>query len=121
VARRTADAALGFAAVAKLRAQFRQDDVGARHVLAVDLHPLDFDEQIPACLRRYPPKILLDPVDLGRIVFHCLDGLGFEPRHCAAPVSAVHTGPGGVPEHRSMCAASGIASIADPAFDDAVQ
>jgi hypothetical protein len=79
MARGTADPALRFTAVAKLRAQFRQDDLGARHVLAVYLHPLDFDEQIPACLRRYPPKILLDPVDLGRIVFHCLDGLGFAP------------------------------------------
>jgi hypothetical protein len=79
VARWAADPALRFTAVAKLGAQFRQDDLGAGHVLAVHLHPLDFDEQVPACLRRYPPKILLDPVDLGRIVFHCLDGLGFAP------------------------------------------
>ena len=93
VARRIADPVLGFTAVAKLRAQFRQDDFGARHVLAVDLHPLDFDEQIPACLRRYPPKILLDPVDLGRIVFHCLDGLGFAPTSLGnAGFGGLHTG-----------------------------
>jgi hypothetical protein len=68
VARRIADPVLGLAAVAKLRAQFRQDEVGARQVLAVHLHPLDFGEQIPACLRRHLPNILLDPVDLGLVV-----------------------------------------------------
>ncbi|WP_407766562.1 hypothetical protein, partial [Rhizobium sp.] len=93
VARRIAEPVLGLPAVAKLGAQLRQDEVGARHILAVHLHPLDFGEQIPACLRRHLPKILLDPVDLGLIVCHWLDGLGFAPLHCETPVSAVHIDP----------------------------
>jgi hypothetical protein len=42
--------------------------VGARHLLAAHLHPLDFDEQIPAGLPCHLPEILLDAVETRQLI-----------------------------------------------------
>jgi hypothetical protein len=49
--------------LAKLGAQFRQDDVGTRHIVVAHLQALNLDEQMPARLRRQLPQILLNLMD----------------------------------------------------------